>query len=112
MTAPPALACPTCALPVPAGLAYCPRCRATAEGRAWDPSEVDRHERTYVLTLVGLSLGVLGVPRAWRSPAFSVPGKLAVTALGVLNTGAAVLLAWWFLAVYLPGALEAVRGAR
>ncbi len=106
------LECPTCALVVPEGLAYCPRCRAKAEGRTYDPAEVDRHERQYVLSLVALSVGLLGVPRAWRSPAFSTPAKVAITVLGVANTTAAFALGAWFLGAYVPGILAQLQRAR
>lgn len=106
------LECPTCALAVPEGLAYCPRCRAKAEGRPYDPTEVDRYERQYVLTLVGLSLGLLGVPRAWRSPAFSTGGKVAISLLGLLNTTAAFGLGAWFLGVWVPSIMAQLRDAR
>ena len=107
-----ALHCPTCELEVPDGLPFCPRCRARAEGRELDPHEVDRHERAYVLSLVGLSLGVLAIPRALRSRAFGPLGKLGLTLLGIGNTTGALALGWWFFARYLPGALEAARTAR
>lgn len=102
-------ACPTCALEVPVGLAFCPRCRAKAEGREYDPGEVDRHERQYVLSLVVLSLGALAIPRLWRSPAFSPMGKVVVTLLGLANTGAVVVILYLFFTLWLPDQLEAAR---
>ena len=99
--------CPTCALAVPAGFTFCPRCRAQAEGRSFDPDELDRHERSYVLSLVLLSLGALAIPRLWRSPAFSPAGKVALSVFGVLYTGLALLLGWWFFAVWFPDLLAA-----
>lgn len=104
----PTLACPTCELEVPDGLSFCPRCRAVAEGRAYDPGEADRHERQYVLSLVALSLGALAIPRLLRSPAFTPRGKALVALLGLANTGAVVVvlfLVWR----YLPAWVEAVR---
>lgn len=95
------LRCPSCELELPDGLTFCPRCRARGEGREWDPAEVDRHERQYVLALVGLSLGALAIPRALRSKAFSPLGKLGVTLLGVVNTGG-VLVILWLVGIYLP----------
>jgi hypothetical protein len=95
-------ACPTCTLAVPQGFSFCPRCRAKAEGRAWDPGEVDRHERQYVLSLVVLSLGALALPRLWRSPAFSPAGKVAVSLVGLLNTGGVVVILWALFAHGIP----------
>lgn len=97
-----AYACPTCALSVPQGLSFCPRCRAKAEGRPWDPGEVDRHERQYVLSLVVLSLGALALPRLWRSPAFSPAGKVGVSVIGLLNTGGVVVVLWALFAHGIP----------
>ena len=101
--------CPRCALGVPAGFAFCPRCRALAEGREYDPGEVDRHERAYVFSLVALSLGALGVPRLLRSRSFSAAEKAALALLGLLNTGGVVVVlvvfARWFPA-YLEGLLH------
>lgn len=95
-------ACPTCALEVPEGFSYCPRCRAVAEGRAYDPNELDRHERQYVLALVVFSLGALAIPRLMRSRAFSPLGKLAVALLGIFNTGAVVAIVYYVLWYWLP----------
>ena len=102
--------CPSCELDIPDGLTFCPRCRARAEGREWDPGEVDRHERQYVLSLVGLSLGALAIPRALRSRAFSGPGKLGLVLLGLGNTGGVVLILWWFLGSFLPGYVDGLVG--
>ncbi len=103
-------ACPTCDLSVSEGLTFCPRCRASAEGRPYDPTEADGHERQYVISLVVLSLGVLALPRLLRSPAFSPGGKLVVGLLGVLNTTLAVGLGYFFFWHWLPGLLEPLRG--
>lgn len=99
--------CPTCDLSVPEGLSFCPRCRAAAEGRPYDPDEADRHERQYVISLVVLSLGVVALPRLLRSPAFSPLGKLVVGLLGVLNTTFALGLGYWFFWHWLPDLLRA-----
>jgi hypothetical protein len=108
VSAVPVVACPTCDLDVPEGLAFCPRCRAKAEGRVYDPGEADRHERQYVLSLVVLSLGALAIPRLLRSPAFSPRGKALVALLGLANTGAVVVvlvLVWR----WLPAFVESMR---
>lgn len=102
-------ACPTCDLDVPEGLSFCPRCRAAAEGRPYDPDDADRHERQYVISLVVLSLGVFAVPRLLRSPAFSPAGKLVVGLLGALNTTCAVGLGYLFFWRWLPGLLEPLK---
>ncbi len=92
--------CPTCGLGVPSGFVYCPRCRAQAEGRDYDGREIDRHERQYVFSLVVLSLGVLAIPRLFRSQAFSKTEQAGLALLGVLNSGSVVvvcvLFARWF----------------
>ncbi|MCO5170166.1 MAG: hypothetical protein M9894_27850 [Planctomycetes bacterium] len=95
-------ACPTCALTVPDGLSYCPRCRAAAEGRPYDPDEVDRHERQYVLSLVVLSLGAAAIPRLLRSRSFSPGAKVLVALLGVANTSAVVGIGYGFFWHWLP----------
>jgi hypothetical protein len=102
-------ACPTCELEVPEGLPFCPRCRAAAEGRPYDPDEVDRHERQFVLTLVVVSLGAVAIPRLLRSPAFTPTEKAVVAVLGLLNTGAVVAILWagWH---YLPHYVGMVAG--
>ena len=51
--------CPRCVLAIPPGFTFCPRCRAVAEGREYDPAEADPYERHYVISLVALSLGAL-----------------------------------------------------
>lgn len=92
--------CPTCALGVPGGFVYCPRCRAKAEGREFDAGVIDRHERQYVFSLVVLSLGALAIPRLFRSQAFSKSEQAGLALLGLLNSGAVivvcVLFARWF----------------
>ena len=102
--------CPSCGLAVPGGLSYCPRCRAACEGREYDPNEADAHERSYVISLVVLSLGAVAIPRLLRSPAFSPLGKACLTLLGLLNTGAVVGIGYWFFALYLPGMIAQARG--
>lgn len=101
--------CPTCELSVSEGLAFCPRCRAAAEGRPYDPDEGDRHERQYVLSLVILSLGALAIPRLLRSRAFSPGAKLLVALLGLANTGAVVGIAWYFFGFWLPDYVAGLR---
>ena len=92
--------CPTCALALPGGFVYCPRCRAGAEGREFDPESTRSHERQYVISLVVLTLGALALPRLLRSTAFSAAEKLGLGLLGILNTasvfGVCVLFARWF----------------
>lgn len=105
-------ACPTCELEVPEGFAFCPRCRAKAEGRPYDPNEIDRHERQYVLSLVVLSLGALAIPRLWRSPAFSPLGKVLVTLLGLVNTGGVVVIIYFVFWHWLPDQVEPLRRGR
>lgn len=105
-----AVNCPTCGLGLPAGLSFCPRCRAAAEGRPYDPGELDRHERSYVLSLVLLSLGALAVPRLLKSPAFGPGHKAALALLGVTQTLAALALAWAFFGVWLPRTIAAAMG--
>lgn len=94
--------CPSCALDVPEGLAFCPRCRAKAEGRAYDPLEVDRHERAYVISLVVLSLGAAAIPRLLRSPAFSPAQKALLALLGALNSIGVVVVLYLFFTAWLP----------
>ncbi|MCA8920389.1 MAG: hypothetical protein KDD82_01195 [Planctomycetes bacterium] len=103
-------ACPRCALVLPA-LSYCPRCRAQARGEAYDPDAVDRLERSYVITLVALSLGALGVPRLWRSKAFGTGGKLFWSAIGFGNTAGVFVLLYLFGAYWLPALLRPIREA-
>ena len=98
--------CPKCGLGLPGGFTFCPRCRAQAEGRAYDPTEIDRHERQYVLSLVLLSVGALGVPRLLRSPAFSRGEKALFSALGVAQTALAFGLAYWFFFLWFPDYLK------
>ena len=92
--------CPACALSVPGGFVYCPRCRAGAEGVEYDPESTRSHERQYVFSLVVLTLGALALPRLFRSTAFTASEKAGLGLLGVLNTGAVlvvcVLFARWF----------------
>ncbi|MBX3467094.1 MAG: hypothetical protein KF878_09370 [Planctomycetes bacterium] len=102
-------ACPTCALAVPAGFSYCPRCRAAAEERPYDPDEVDRHERQYVLSLVVLSLGAAAIPRLLRSRAFSPGAKVLVALLGLANTGAVFGIGYAFFWRWLPEQAARVR---
>lgn len=101
--------CPRCALELPAALSYCPRCRAQAQGKPYDPRAVDAHERHYVFTLVALTLGALAIPRALRSPAFSPAEKAGLALLGLLNTGGVVVVLVLFvrwLPLYLQGLLR------
>lgn len=105
------IACPTCELELPDGLTFCPRCRAAAEGRPFDPGEVDRHERAYVLSLVALSLGALAIPRALQSRAFGPAGKLGLTLIGLVNTGGVVVICWLLLTRWLPGWIDAAIAA-
>lgn len=105
------VACPTCELDVPDGLSFCPQCRAKAEGRAFDPGEVDRHERAYVLSLVGLTLGALAIPRALKSRAFGPIGKLLLVMLGLGNTGGVVVIVYLLMTRWLPGWIDAARAA-
>ena len=100
--------CPTCALDVPRAATFCPRCRAVAEGRPYDPREVDRHERSYVLSLVLLSLGALAIPRLLRSPSFSPWEKGALALLGAAQTALALAIAVWFFGAWLPETLSAL----
>lgn len=88
--------CPTCALSVPEGLLFCPRCRADAQGRDYDPRELHAHERQYVFSLVALTLGALAIPRLLRSRSFSGGEKLLLGLLGAANTGAVVVVCWLF----------------
>ena len=101
--------CPSCGLGVPSGFSFCPRCRARAEGREYDPKEADAHERQYVFSLVVLTLGALAIPRALRSTAFSGGEKAFLTILGLANTTAVVLVlvlfGRWF-PLYLQGLLQ------
>jgi hypothetical protein len=101
--------CPTCALEVPDGLTFCPRCRAKGEGRVYDPTEADRHERSYVLSLVVLSLGALAIPRLLRSPAFSRPQKVLLALAGALNTSGVVVVGALFFTRWLPAIIEAAK---
>lgn len=98
--------CPTCSLEVPAEATFCPRCRAAAQGRPFDPDEVDRHERSYVLSLVLLSLGALAIPRLLRSPSFSPVEKGVYAALGAAQTAAALAIGYGFFGVWLPSTLS------
>jgi predicted RNA-binding Zn-ribbon protein involved in translation (DUF1610 family) len=101
--------CPTCGLAVPSGFSFCPRCRATAQGREYDPKEADAHERQYVFSLVVLTLGALAIPRALRSTAFTAGEKAFLALLGVANTTAVVvvlvLFGRWF-PLYLQSLLQ------
>jgi hypothetical protein len=99
--------CPTCALSVPGGFAFCPRCRAKAEGRAYDASETRAHERQYVFSLVVLTLGALAIPRLMRSDGFTSGEKAGLGLLGVLNTAAVVVVLLVF-ARYFPEYLRSL----
>lgn len=101
--------CPTCGLGVPGGFVYCPRCRAQAEGREYDAREIDRYERHYVFSLVVLSLGALAIPRLFRSHAFSKLEQACLALLGLLNTGAVVVVCVFF-ARWFPLYLESLAG--
>ena len=103
-------ACPRCQLALPP-LSFCPRCRAEAQGEEYDPGAADRHERSYVITLVALSLGALGVPRLWRSSAFGTAGKIGWTVVGVGNTVGVFVVLYLFGAYWLPGLLRPIRAA-
>lgn len=100
--------CPACALAVPSGFVYCPRCRAAAEGRDYDPQEVDSHERHYVVSLVVLSLGALALPRLLRSKAFSAAEKAGLGLVGILNTAGVVVVCVWF-ATWFPKYLSGLQ---
>ncbi|MEZ6189214.1 MAG: hypothetical protein R3F62_29960 [Planctomycetota bacterium] len=102
-------ACPRCALRVPP-LNFCPRCQAEARGEPFDPDALDRHERSYVITLVALSLGALGVPRLWRSEAFGTGGKVLWTLVGVGNTLGVIVVLYVFGIYWLPDLLRPLRG--
>ncbi len=98
--------CPACGLGVQSGFSFCPRCRAVAEGRDYDPAEADRHERHFVLSLVLLSLGALAIPRLLRSQAFSPGWKAVLAVVGVLYTAICLGILYWFAFAWFPGYVE------
>lgn len=86
--------CPRCSAEVSASAIHCPRCGAALSGDA--PARRDLLDNPwFIIGLLFLATGALGLPLLWRSRGFSSVSKVVIGVVVTIYTILLIALAAW-----------------
>jgi hypothetical protein len=90
--------CPSCGADLGVAMTRCDHCGASTQGRSSQPATIPSAERIldrpWILVVLLLHVGLLGIPIYWRTK-YSVPTRLAIILASIVYTVVALAIIYW-----------------